>query len=180
MNIIETGIEGLFVVEPRIFADQRGYFFESFSEKEFRKATGVDIEFVQDNESKSSKGVLRGLHFQTGEYAQAKLVRVVSGAVQDVAVDLRKGSPTFGKYFSIILTGENKKQFFIPAGFAHGFVTLDDNTIFQYKCSQYYAPGYEGSVRWNDPDISIKWSLPESELLLSEKDRIAPFLAELL
>ncbi len=178
MNIVETGIEGLFIVEPRIFSDQRGYFFESFSNKVFAQKSGLDIDFVQDNESFSSKGVLRGLHFQKGKFAQAKLVRVVRGSVQDVAVDLRKGSPTFGKYFSVILSGENKRQFYIPAGFAHGFLTLEDNTIFQYKCSQYYAPGYEGSIRWNDPEIAIKWSLPESELLLSEKDRIAPFLSD--
>lgn len=178
MKIVQTGIEGLFIVEPKIFKDDRGYFFESFSLEKFSQLTGVEISFVQDNESCSSKGVLRGMHFQKGDFAQAKLVRVVRGSVQDVAVDLRSGSPTFGKYFSVLLSGENKRQFYIPEGFAHGFLSLEEGTVFQYKCSRYYEPSSEGSIRWNDPDLAIKWSLPESQLLLSEKDRIAPSFAE--
>lgn len=178
MNIIRTGIEGLLVIEPRIFGDDRGYFFEVFSERVFRSETGLDMHFVQDNESKSMKGVLRGLHFQNPPYAQDKLVRVVSGKVQDVAVDLRTGSPTFGKYHSEILDAERKNMLFIPAGFAHGFLALEDNTVFQYKCSRFYEPSSEASVFWNDPEIGIEWMLPGLDYIISEKDRRAPLLSE--
>lgn len=178
MDIRKTGIEGLFVIEPRIFGDERGYFFEVFSERDFRKETGLDIHFVQDNESKSSLGVLRGLHFQNAPHAQDKLVRVVSGKVQDVAVDLREGSPTFGKYYSEVLDAERKNMLFIPAGFAHGFLTLEDNTVFQYKCSRFYEPSSEASVFWNDPAIGIKWMLEGFDYIISAKDRVAPLLSE--
>lgn len=178
MSIIKTGIEGLFVIEPRIFGDDRGYFFEVFSERVFRSETGLDIHFVQDNESRSVKGVLRGLHFQNPPHAQDKLVRVVSGKVQDVAVDLRAGSPTFGKYHSEILDAERKNMLFIPAGFAHGFLSLEDNTVFQYKCSRFYEPSSEASVFWNDPAIGIEWMLPGFDYIISEKDRKAPLLSE--
>lgn len=176
MNIIKTELEGVLIIEPRVFGDSRGYFFESFSQRDFRKETGLDIHFVQDNESKSHRGVLRGLHFQKAPYAQSKLLRVVRGSVQDVAVDLRHDSPTYGKYVTVILSGENKRQFFIPAGFAHGFLVLEDDTIFQYKCDNFYQPSSEGSVRWNDPTIGIKWMLEDGEYELSDKDKIAPLL----
>lgn len=178
MNIVKTDIEGVLIVEPKVFGDSRGYFMEVFSERNFRAATGLDVHFVQDNESMSSKGVLRGLHFQKSPYAQSKLVRVVRGSVYDVAVDLRAGSPTFGKYVSVVLSGENKRMFYIPEGFAHGFLTLEDNTVFQYKCGAFYEPSSEGSVRWNDPRIGVEWPMADGERLLSEKDRKAPLLSE--
>lgn len=178
MNIIRTDIDGVLIVEPKVFGDSRGYFMEVFSERDFRAATGLDVHFVQDNESMSSKGVLRGLHFQKAPYSQSKLVRVVSGSVQDVAVDLRAGSPTFGKYVSVVLSGENRRMFYIPEGFAHGFLVLEDNTVFQYKCGAFYEPSSEGSVRWDDPDIGVEWMRTEGELLLSDKDRRAPLLSE--
>lgn len=170
MIIIQTNIPGVVILEPKVFGDGRGYFFESFSEEWFRKNV-CDTHFVQDNESKSKRGVLRGMHFQKPPHAQAKLVRVIQGEVLDVAVDIRKGSPTFGRYASALLTGENKRQFFIPRGFAHGFVVLSDEVVFQYKCDNYYAPQSEGGVAFNDPDLAIDWVLPEKELILSEKDR---------
>lgn len=178
MNIVKTDIEGVLIVEPKVFGDSRGYFMEVFSERDFRAATGLDVHFVQDNESMSSKGVLRGLHFQKSPCAQSKLVRVVRGSVYDVAVDLRAGSPTFGKYVSVVLSGENKRMFYIPEGFAHGFLTLEDNTVFQYKCGAFYEPSSEGSVRWNDPRIGVEWPMVDGERLLSEKDRKAPLLSE--
>lgn len=178
MNIIRTDVDGVLIVEPKVFGDSRGYFMEVFSERDFRAATGLDVHFVQDNESMSSKGVLRGLHFQKAPYSQSKLVRVVSGSVQDVAVDLRAGSPTFGKYVSVVLSGENRRMFYIPEGFAHGFLVLEDNTVFQYKCGAFYEPSSEGSVRWDDPDIGVEWMHTERELLLSYKDRRAPLLSE--
>ncbi len=178
MNIIRTDVDGVLIVEPKVFGDSRGYFMEVFSERDFRAATGLDVHFVQDNESMSSKGVLRGLHFQKAPYSQSKLVRVVSGSVQDVAVDLRAGSPTFGKYVSVVLSGENRRMFYIPEGFAHGFLVLEDNTVFQYKCGAFYEPSSEGSVRWDDPDIGVEWMRTEGELLLSDKDRKAPLLSE--
>ncbi len=178
MNIIRTDVDGVLIVEPKVFGDSRGYFMEVFSERDFRAATGLDVHFVQDNESMSSKGVLRGLHFQKAPYSQSKLVRVVSGSVQDVAVDLRAGSPTFGKYVSVVLSGENKRMFYIPQGFAHGFLVLEDNTVFQYKCGVFYEPSSEGSVRWDDPDIGVEWMRTGGELLLSDKDRKAPLLSE--
>ena len=173
MNVIPTGIEGLLIIEPRVFGDERGYFFESYSERDFTEAVGP-VKFVQDNESKSRYGVLRGLHFQKEPYAQAKLVRVVSGAVLDVAVDLRKGSPTFGRHFSVELTGENHRQFFIPKGFAHGFCVLSEEVVFQYKCDEFYHPEAEGGIAWNDPDLAIDWRLPASDLILSPKDQKHP------
>ncbi len=170
MKIIDTGIDGLVVIEPTIYGDSRGYFMESFSKKLFNKYIG-NINFVQENESKSKFGVIRGLHFQEEPHAQAKLVRVVKGAVWDVAVDIRKGSPTFGKYLAIELSSDNKKQLFIPKGFAHGFSVLSDDAIFQYKCDNYYNPESENSIMWNDPDLNIDWRIPEKEAILSDKDR---------
>lgn len=178
MKILKTDIEGLFVLEPKVFGDSRGYFMEVFSERDFRAATGLDVHFVQDNESMSARGVLRGLHFQKAPYAQSKLVRVVRGAVQDVAVDMRAGSPTFGRYVSVVLSGENKRMFYIPEGFAHGFLTLEDNTVFQYKCGAFYEPSSEGAVRWNDPDLKVEWMDPGCAWILSDKDRRSPFLSE--
>ena len=178
MNYIKTDIEGPVIIEPRVFGDGRGYFFESFRADDF-KANVADIDFVQDNESWSQRrGVLRGLHFQKGEHAQAKLVRVARGAVQDVAVDMREGSATFGKYISVILSAENHRMFYIPRGFAHGFAVLEDDTLFQYKCDNYYAPGAEGSYRWNDPAFGIGWLLEPGEITLSDKDAAAPFLSD--
>ena len=177
MNIIQTDIEGLLVIEPRVFGDDRGYFFESFNEREFRKKVG-EVHFVQDNESKSRYGVLRGLHFQKGEFAQAKLVRVVSGAVLDVAVDLREGSPTYGRWHAEELTGENHRQMFIPRGFAHGFSVLSEEVVFQYKCDNFYCPSAEGAVAWNDPTLAIDWRIPAEDIILSEKDKHHPFLYE--
>ena len=160
MEVIKTNIEGVVIIEPRIFKDDRGYFFESFSQREFEEKV-CKTTFVQDNESKSSYGVLRGLHFQKPPFAQSKLVRVIKGAVLDVAVDIRKGSPTFGQYVSVELTGENHRQFFIPRGFAHGFSVLSEEVIFQYKCDNFYSPQSEGAIAWNDPDLNIDWKIPQ-------------------
>lgn len=178
MNVIRTEIEGLAVIEPRIFNDSRGYFFESFSERDFAENV-APVKFVQDNESKSVYGVVRGLHFQKPPHAQAKLVRVIKGRVLDVAVDLRTGSPTYGKFHAVELSEDNHRQFFIPEGFAHGFSVLSDEVVFQYKCSSYYAPQSEGSVLWNDPQIGIDWGMPEEDIILSEKDMKSPLLKEL-
>ena len=178
MNVIKTKIEGVVIIEPRVFRDDRGYFFESFSQQRFKELV-APVTFVQDNESRSTYGVLRGLHFQKPPYAQSKLVRVVKGVVLDVAVDLRKDSPTFGQYEQVLLSEDNKRQFFIPQGLAHGFVVLSPEAVFQYKCDNYYAPQAEGSVRWDDPQININWQLPLGDILLSEKDKKAPLLAEL-
>ncbi|WP_454975674.1 dTDP-4-dehydrorhamnose 3,5-epimerase [Capnocytophaga bilenii] len=178
MNVIKTKIEGVVIIEPRVFRDDRGYFFESFSQQRFNELV-APVTFVQDNESRSTYGVLRGLHFQKPPYAQSKLVRVVKGVVLDVAVDLRKDSPTFGQYEQVLLSENNKRQFFIPQGLAHGFVVLSPEAVFQYKCDNYYAPQAEGSVRWDDPQININWQLPLGDILLSEKDKKAPLLAEL-
>lgn len=174
MEVIKTAIEGVFIIEPRVFGDARGYFFESFNAREFAEKTGVHVNFVQDNESMSHYGVLRGLHFQQPPCTQAKLVRVVKGSVLDVAVDIRKNSPTYGQYVSIELTGENHLQFFVPKGFAHGFSVLSDEVIFQYKCDEFYAPQSEGALAWDDPDLAIDWRLPADKVLLSEKDRHHP------
>jgi len=175
MNYIKTEIDGPVIIEPKVFGDHRGYFFESFSLRDFVENVG-EVNFVQDNESFSAKrGVLRGLHFQKGEFAQAKLLRVVSGRVLDVAVDIRPESPTRGKYVSVELNALDKKMFFIPRGFAHGFLVLEDNTVFQYKCDNYYAPQSEGSYRWDDPTINVKWGIDPSEVILSDKDTKAPF-----
>lgn len=170
MEVIKTNIEGVVIIEPRIFRDDRGYFFESFSQREFQEKVCNTV-FVQDNESKSSYGVLRGLHFQKPPYAQSKLVRVIKGAVLDVAVDIRKGSPTFGQHVAVELTEDNHRQFFIPRGFAHGFSVLTDEVIFQYKCDNFYAPQSEGALAWDDPDLGIDWRLPAEKVILSEKDR---------
>lgn len=178
MNVIRTEIEGLAVIEPRIFRDSRGYFFESFSERDFAEQV-APVRFVQDNESKSSYGVVRGLHFQKPPHAQAKLVRVVKGRVLDVAVDLRTGSPTYGKHFAVELSEENHRQFFIPKGFAHGFSVLSEEVVFQYKCDNYYAPQSEGSVLWNDPQIGVDWGIPEEDIILSEKDKKGPLFKDL-
>lgn len=178
MEVIKTDLEGVLILQPRIFADGRGYFFESYNQRAFQAATGLDVVFVQDNESFSSYGVLRGLHFQKGEFAQSKLVRVIEGRVLDVAVDIRKGSPTFGKWTSVELSGENHRQFFIPRGFAHGFSVLSPTARFQYKCDNFYAPQSEGAIAWNDPDLAIDWKLPVSDVLLSEKDSHHPLLKD--
>lgn len=170
MKIIETAIEGVVIIEPRLFKDERGYFFESFSQREFEEKIRK-ISFVQDNESKSSYGVLRGLHFQKPPYAQSKLVRVIKGAVLDVAVDIRKGSPTFGKHVAVELTEENHLQLFIPRGFAHGFSVLSQEVIFQYKCDNFYAPQSEGALAWDDSDLNINWRIPSNQIILSEKDK---------
>ena len=180
MNIISTEIEGVYIIEPRVFGDERGHFFESFNVERFRDQTGIDVTFVQDNESRSRKGVLRGLHFQREPYAQAKLVRVVQGRVLDVAVDIRKGSPTFGKYVTTELSGDNHRQMYIPKGFAHGYVVLEEDTIFQYKCDEYYHPESEGGIAWDDPALGITWGIPSDEITLSEKDLRNPLLANAL
>lgn len=177
MNIIKTEIDGVVIIEPRLFKDDRGYFFESYSEKDFN-AQVREIKFVQDNESKSSYGVLRGLHFQKPPYAQSKLVRVIKGAVLDVAVDIRKGSPTFGKHVAVELTEDNHRQFFIPRGFAHGFSVLTPEVIFQYKCDNFYAPQSEGALSWDDPDLGIDWRIPSDKIILSEKDKHHPRLKD--
>ena len=174
MKIIKTEIEGLLIIEPRVFEDKRGYFFESWSKDAFENA-GLDINFVQDNQSFSSKGVVRGLHFQNPPFAQGKLVRVLKGSVLDVAVDIRKNSPTYGKYFSIHLSGENKTMFWIPPGFAHGFSTLEDNTIFSYKCSGVYNKESEGSLLWNDTDLNIDWKIKNP--IISKKDQNSAIFA---
>ena len=178
MEVIKTGIEGVFVIEPKIFGDARGYFFESFNAKGFKEKTGVDVTFVQDNESKSRYGVLRGMHFQLPPYTQSKLVRVVKGKVLDVVVDIRKGSPTYGKYEMCELTEENHRQFFVPKGMAHGFAVLSDEAIFQYKCDDFYHPEAEGAIAWNDPDIAIKWPIQAIDVILSEKDKHHPCLKD--
>ncbi|MBO5815122.1 MAG: dTDP-4-dehydrorhamnose 3,5-epimerase [Bacteroidales bacterium] len=178
MNVVRTDIEGLVIIEPRLFQDQRGYFFESFSEREFASKV-APVEFVQDNESKSTYGVLRGLHFQKPPYAQAKLVRVVKGRVMDVAVDLRKGSPTYGMHAAVELSEDNHRQLFIPRGFAHGFCVLSEEVIFQYKCDNYYAPESEGAIRWDDSDLGIEWGIPAEDVVLSDKDRNHPGFKEL-
>lgn len=178
MNIIETEIQGVFIIEPKVFGDSRGYFFESFSKKEFDSKIGP-VEFVQDNESKSCYGVVRGLHFQKPPHAQAKLVRVVKGKVLDVAVDLRKDSPTYGKHVAVELSEDNHRQVFIPKGFAHGFSVLSEEAVFQYKCDDYYAPETEGAVAWNDLDLNIDWRVPADMMILSEKDKRHPELKDL-
>ena len=170
MKIIETAIEGVVIIEPRLFKDERGYFFESFSQREFEEKIRK-ISFVQDNESKSTYGVLRGLHFQKPPYAQSKLVRVIKGAVLDVAVDIRKGSPTFGKHIAVELTEENHLHLFITRGFAHGFSVLSQEVIFQYKCDNFYAPQSEGALAWDDSDLNINWRIPTNQIILSEKDK---------
>lgn len=179
MKIIQTEIQGVLIIEPDVYGDRRGYFFESFNRKRFEEITGMTVDFVQDNESLSTYGVVRGLHFQKPPRAQAKLVRVVKGRVLDVAVDLRKDSPTYGHHVSVELSDENHRQLFIPKGFAHGFSVLSEEVVFQYKCDDYYAPETEGAVAWDDPDLAIDWQIPAEKIILSEKDRNHPRLTEL-
>jgi dTDP-4-dehydrorhamnose 3,5-epimerase len=180
MNFIKTDIEGVAILEPKVFGDRRGYFFECFEQREFDAALGFHVEFVQDNQSMSAeKGVIRGLHFQKGDSSQAKLVRVISGAVMDVAVDMRTDSPTFGKFVSVVLTGENKRMFFIPRHFAHGFAVLEPNSVFTYKCDNYYDPSSEGGIIWNDPDIAIPWPVTSEEVILSDRDKFWPSMKDL-
>ena len=177
MEVIKTAIDGVVIIEPRIFKDARGYFFESFSAREFEDKV-CKTTFVQDNESFSSYGVLRGLHFQKPPFTQSKLVRVIKGAVLDVAVDIRKGSPTYGKHVAVELTEENHRQLFIPRGFAHGFAVLSDEVLFQYKCDNFYAPQADGGIAWNDPDLGIDWRIPVDKVILSEKDTKHPCLKD--
>lgn len=177
MPFIETGLPGLKVFEPRVFSDARGYFFEVYNEQLFGEA-GIDARFVQDNESKSQRGVLRGLHYQLDPMAQAKLVRVVEGEVLDVVLDIRKGSPTFGKVYSIVLSAENKKQLFIPRGFAHGFSVLSNTVIFQYKCDNFYSKESEGGIAYNDPALGIDWGFDLSEAIVSDKDKNLPLFKD--
>ncbi len=177
MPFIETGLPDLKVCEPKVFADSRGYFFESFNQNTFADA-GIESVFVQDNESKSNKGVVRGLHYQHAPFAQAKLVRVVRGKVLDVVLDIRKGSPTFGKVYSIELSAENKLQLYIPRGFAHGFSVLEDETIFQYKCDNFYSKESEGGIRYNDPSLNIDWKIDEAEAVVSDKDKVLPLFKD--
>ena len=178
MEVIKTELEGVVILEPCLFKDDRGYFFESFSQREFDEKVRP-VKFVQDNESKSVYGVLRGLHFQKPPFAQSKLVRVIQGAVLDVAVDIRVGSPTYGKHVAVELTAENHRQLFIPRGFAHGFSVLTDKVVFQYKCDNFYAPQSEGAIAWNDPALGIDWRIPEASVILSEKDKHHPLLKDL-
>ena len=178
MEIIDTEIKGLKILRPRVFTDPRGYFFESYSKRLFDSVIGEDVDFVQDNESSSSFGVIRGLHFQRPPHCQAKLVRCVSGRVLDVAVDIRKGSPTFGKHVAVELSGENNLQFFIPHGFAHGFAVLSDTAVFQYKCDDYYHPESEGGISLLDPELDIDWRLDTGKAILSDKDTRHPLLAD--
>ena len=176
MNIVKTEIEGLVVIEPRVFGDARGYFFESYNQRDF--AAVADVTFVQDNESRSCRGVVRGLHFQKPPYAQSKLVRVVEGRVLDVAVDLRRSSPTYGHHVSVELSAENHRQFFIPQGFAHGFAVLSETAVFQYKCDNFYHPEAEGALAWDDPTLAVDWQLPPAEVQLSDKDRHHPLFKD--
>jgi dTDP-4-dehydrorhamnose 3,5-epimerase len=179
MEIINTPLEGCFILKPAVFTDSRGYFMESFNEQKFNDAAGLNVHFVQDNQSFSSKGVLRGLHFQTDEHAQAKLVRVLKGEVLDVAVDLRPSSATYGKHYSVLLSEQNKLQFFVPRNFAHGFVVLSDQAEFFYKCDNYYNKASEGGLHYADPNLDINWQLPTSSLLVSDKDATLPFFNEM-
>ncbi|NLN26543.1 MAG: dTDP-4-dehydrorhamnose 3,5-epimerase [Bacteroidetes bacterium] len=180
MEIINTPLNDCFIVKPRIFKDSRGIFFESYNQKLFREKTGLNIDFVQDNQSVSAKGVLRGLHFQSGEMAQAKLVRVIQGKVLDIVVDIRKESSTFGQSFSLILDAEAHLQLFIPKGFAHGFITLSEESIFAYKCDNFYDSESEGGIIYNDATLNLDWHLPEEEFIISEKDKNLPSFKELM
>ncbi|MHA7059228.1 dTDP-4-dehydrorhamnose 3,5-epimerase [Aquimarina sp. M1] len=171
MEVEKTNIDGCIILKPRIFKDERGSFFESFNQQKFQEVTGLNVEFVQDNQSTSSRGVLRGLHYQTGKYAQAKLVRVLQGEVLDVAVDLRKHSKTYGKHISVVLNDQNNFQLFVPRGFAHGFVALSEKAVFAYKCDNYYHKNSESGIIYNDPDLAINWKISSSEIQLSEKDK---------
>jgi dTDP-4-dehydrorhamnose 3,5-epimerase len=179
MKVEATKLKDCYIVHDTVFTDSRGYFFESFNQQTFAKLTGLDISFVQDNQSKSTKGVLRGLHFQQGEHAQAKLVRVLEGRVLDVAVDIRPHSPTFGKHIAVELTAENHVQFFVPRGFAHGFIVLSDEATFFYKCDNFYNKASEGGLMYNDAELDIDWALEETELILSDKDKTNPSLNDI-
>lgn len=179
MKFEKTPLQDCFIITPEIYSDHRGFFLESFHKEKFNEASGLDIEFVQDNQSVSKKGVLRGLHFQSGEFAQAKLVRVIHGEVLDVVVDLRPDSPSFKQSYQLILSDKNHHQLFIPQGFAHGFITLSETAVFSYKCDRFYYPGSESGIIYNDPDLAIEWNFPENELILSEKDTKLPTLKEL-
>lgn len=179
MEIIKTEIEGLLLLKPKVFTDSRGYFYESYSKREFDEAVGYPVEFVQDNQSKSSYGVVRGLHFQLPPFTQSKLVRCIKGTVLDVAVDLRKGSPTFGRHLAVELSEENKMQFFIPKGFAHGFSVLSPEAVFQYKCDNYYAPQADGGISLFDDSLGIDWHIALADRILSDKDRKHPLLSEI-
>jgi dTDP-4-dehydrorhamnose 3,5-epimerase len=176
MNFIPTKLQGCYIIEPKIIQDERGYFMESFNEKTFQNGVGQVVHFVQDNQSFSTKGVLRGLHYQTGEHAQAKLVRVLQGEVLDVAVDIRPDSPTFGQYEAVLLSDENKKQFFVPRGFAHGFLVLSETATFFYKCDNFYNKESEGGIAYNDKTINIDWQFSFENLIISEKDKVQPTL----
>jgi dTDP-4-dehydrorhamnose 3,5-epimerase len=178
MRIEHTPLKDCFIIHETVHGDARGYFIETYNQRDFNAASGLDIQFVQDNQSRSSKGVLRGLHMQKGDAAQAKLVRVLEGAVLDIAVDLRKDSPTFGQHYAIELTAENHKQFFVPAGFAHGFVVLSERATFFYKVDKFYQPGNEVGIMYNDKDLNIDWKLPDTELILSEKDKVLGSFAQ--
>ena len=178
MRILKTDIEGVLIIEPRLFEDERGYFFEAFSERKFAELAGIKTCFVQDNESRSTVGVVRGLHFQLPPHAQSKLVRVVRGAILDVAVDIRRGSPTFGRYVAVELSEHNRRQLFIPRGFAHGFSVLKGDAIVEYKCDNYYAPEAEGAIRWDDPTLAIDWHTTNNEAIVSAKDKLNPMFEE--
>ena len=178
MKVIETKIQGLLIIEPRVFRDERGYFFESYSQRDFEAQVG-NVHFVQDNESMSTRGVIRGLHFQRPPFTQTKLVRVVSGTVLDIAVDIRKGSPTYGQHVAVELSGENQRQFFIPKGFAHGFAVLSDTAVFQYKCDEFYHPEADGGIQLDDPSLGIDWRIPTAEAIRSQKDLTLPLLSEI-
>jgi dTDP-4-dehydrorhamnose 3,5-epimerase len=177
MNFIETKLKGCFILEPKIFKDERGYFMESFNENTFQNGIGQNVHFVQDNQSFSTKGVLRGLHYQTGEHAQSKLVRVLQGEVLDVAVDIRPDSPTYGQYEAVLLSAEKQNQFFVPKGFAHGFLVLSETATFFYKCDNFYNKESEGGIMYNDPNINIDWQFELDQLIISEKDQVLPNLA---
>jgi dTDP-4-dehydrorhamnose 3,5-epimerase len=176
MKFIPTKLEGCYIIEPKIIKDERGYFMESFNENTFQKGVNQDVHFVQDNQSFSTKGVLRGLHYQTGIHTQAKLVRVLQGEVLDIAVDIRPNSKTFGEHIAIVLSGENQKQFFVPRGFAHGFLVLSETATFFYKCDNFYNKDSEGGIIFNDSQLNINWQFPEKELLISDKDCVLPTL----
>jgi dTDP-4-dehydrorhamnose 3,5-epimerase len=178
MIVTKTDIEGVVIIEPTLHSDNRGYFFESFNERDFAKATGITTHFVQDNESRSAEGVVRGLHLQLPPYAQSKLVRVIEGEILDIAVDIRRGSPTFGHHVAIRLSGENHRQLFIPRGFAHGFIALRGDAIVQYKCDNYYAPECERTILWNDPALNIDWGIDRQLVTLSSRDSMAKTLDE--
>ncbi|GHA38987.1 dTDP-4-dehydrorhamnose 3,5-epimerase [Salinimicrobium marinum] len=179
LELEKTPLKDCFILKPRVFEDERGTFYESFNQQRFEETTGLKINFVQDNQSTSTRGVLRGFHFQTGAYAQAKLVRAVAGEVLDVVVDLRPDSPTFKKSFKVLLSNENKLELFVPAGFAHGFLTTSETSVFAYKCDKYYHKESETGIIWNDPTLKIDWEFPEDEIILSEKDALLPTLKEL-